>query len=70
MVLHRSNVLLYAYDASAEQRHDRAARLVDSLAMQRQAAMSVQVLQEFYADAETSPGIGGPFGAALVAGGG
>jgi len=42
-----TKVLLYAYDASAGQRHDRAARLVDSLAMQRQAATSVQVLQEF-----------------------
>ncbi len=46
-----TNVLLYAYDASAGTRHDRAARLVADLAARRQAATSVQVLQEFYVNA-------------------
>jgi predicted nucleic acid-binding protein len=43
-----TNVLLYAYDASAGQRHDRAAGLVNKLAAKRRATTSVQVLQEFY----------------------
>lgn len=46
-----TNVLLYAYDASAGLRHDQAARLVGRLAAQRNAATSVQVLQEFYVNA-------------------
>lgn len=43
-----TNVLLYAYDASAGRRHDRAAALVGDLAGRRVAATSIQVLQEFY----------------------
>ncbi|MGI8575829.1 MAG: PIN domain-containing protein [Egibacteraceae bacterium] len=43
-----TNVLLYAYDAHAGDRHDRASELVGSLGAARQAAVSVQVLQEFY----------------------
>ncbi len=46
-----TNILLYAYDASAGERHDQAARLVGDLAAQRRAATSVQVLQEFYVNA-------------------
>lgn len=43
-----TNILLYAYDASAQGRHERAAALVGDLAGRRAAAASVQVLQEFY----------------------
>lgn len=43
-----TNVLLYAYDVSAHERHERAAALVGDLAGRRVAAASVQVLQEFY----------------------
>jgi predicted nucleic acid-binding protein len=46
-----TNVLLYAYDASAGKRHDRAAELVGDLGSRRLAATSVQVLQEFYVNA-------------------
>jgi len=46
-----TNVLLYAYDTSAGQRHVRAAELVLRLARTRQAAISVQVMQEFYVNA-------------------
>lgn len=46
-----TNVLLYAYDASAGQRRDRAAALVGDLGARRRAATSVQVLQEFYVNA-------------------
>lgn len=43
-----TNVLLYAYDTSDEDRHPVAAALVGELGARRQAAVSVQVLQEFY----------------------
>ncbi|MDQ3152193.1 MAG: PIN domain-containing protein [Actinomycetota bacterium] len=43
-----TNVLLYAYDRSAGARHERAAALVGDLGAGRHAAVSVQVLQEFY----------------------
>lgn len=46
-----TNVLLYAYDTSAGERHTRAAELVLRLARSRQAAISVQVMQEFYVNA-------------------
>ncbi|MDR2896760.1 MAG: PIN domain-containing protein [Propionibacteriaceae bacterium] len=46
-----TNVLLYAYDASAGDKHNRAAELVLELARSHQAAISVQVMQEFYANA-------------------
>lgn len=46
-----TNVLLYAYDASAGSRHARAASLVGDLAHRRLAVTSVQVLQEFYVNA-------------------
>lgn len=46
-----TNVLLYAYDASAGDRHARAASLVGDLAQRRLAVTSVQVLQEFYVNA-------------------
>jgi predicted nucleic acid-binding protein len=43
-----TNVLLYAYDTAAGQRHDRAADLIGRLWSERSGAISVQVLQEFY----------------------
>jgi predicted nucleic acid-binding protein len=46
-----TNVLLYAYDASAGPRHERASQLVGDLGAQRQGAVSVQVLQEFFVNA-------------------
>lgn len=46
-----TNVLLYAYDASAGIRHERAVELVGDLAQRRVAATSIQVLQEFYVNA-------------------
>lgn len=46
-----TNVLLYAYDTAAGQRHDHAAGLVDRLWTERSGAISVQVLQEFFVNA-------------------
>lgn len=43
-----TNVLLYAYDTAAGQRHDAAAHLVDRLWSERSGAISVQVLQGFF----------------------
>lgn len=46
-----TNVVLYAYDASAGDRHVAARQLMLRLARSRQGAVSVQVLQEFYVNA-------------------
>jgi predicted nucleic acid-binding protein len=46
-----TNVLLYAYDPHAGQRHERARGLVGRLGRGRRGALSVQVLQEFYVTA-------------------
>lgn len=46
-----TNVLLYAYDTAAGQRHDRAADLVGRLWSERSGAISVQVLQELFVNA-------------------
>ncbi|MCL2787358.1 MAG: PIN domain-containing protein [Micrococcales bacterium] len=46
-----TNVLLYAYDPSAGDRHVIAADLVEELALARCGVVSVQVLQEFYVNA-------------------
>lgn len=43
-----TNVLVYAYDPSAGERHDRAFALVSTLGRERRGALSIQVLQEFY----------------------
>lgn len=43
-----TNVLVYAHDTSAGEKHERAAELVRSLWESRQGCLSVQVLQEFY----------------------
>jgi predicted nucleic acid-binding protein len=43
-----TNILLYAYDATAGERHEAASALVDRLWRERSGAISVQVLQEFY----------------------
>lgn len=46
-----TNLLLYAYDPAAGERHAVARDLVLGLARQGRAAISVQVLQEFYVNA-------------------
>lgn len=46
-----TNILLYAYDPSAGERHEAASALVDRLWRERRGALSVQVLQEFYVNA-------------------
>jgi len=46
-----TNVLLYAYDTTAGERHDRAYEVVSRLGRERRGALSVQVLQEFYVNA-------------------
>ncbi|MBS9532850.1 PIN domain-containing protein [Mycobacterium sp. M1] len=46
-----TNVLLYAYDTTAGDRHDAARALVDRLWRERRGALSMQVLQEFYVNA-------------------
>ena len=46
-----TNVLLYAYSPADGERHARAAELVRRLAESRHAAVSVQVMQEFYVNA-------------------
>ncbi|MDI7276818.1 MAG: PIN domain-containing protein [Anaerolineae bacterium] len=42
-----TNVLVYAHDASAGDRHARARRLIEHLWQARQGCLSTQVLQEF-----------------------
>lgn len=46
-----TNVLLYAYDAGAGDRHERSLELVSDLGGDRRGVISVQVLQEFYVNA-------------------
>jgi predicted nucleic acid-binding protein len=46
-----TNVLVYAHDLDAGQRHDVAVRLVSELWETRTAVISTQVLQEFYVNA-------------------
>ncbi len=46
-----TNILLYAYDGSSAERHEKARELVGRLGRSRQGAISVQVLQEFYVNA-------------------
>ncbi|MBN1147019.1 MAG: PIN domain-containing protein [Anaerolineales bacterium] len=43
-----TNILLYAHDRSAGQKHEIARRLVEELWQTRQGCLSLQVLQEFY----------------------
>ena len=43
-----TNVLIYAHDVSAGQKHDRARQLIRDLWQSGQGCLSVQVLQEFY----------------------
>jgi len=43
-----TNVLVYAHDRGAGERHDRARRLVADLWESRSGVLSTQVLQEFY----------------------
>lgn len=46
-----TNILLYAYDATAGDRHEAARALVERLWRDRRGALSIQVLQEFYVNA-------------------
>ena len=46
-----TNVLLYAYDPGAGEKHERSRKLVQELALDKQAATSIQILQEFYVNA-------------------
>lgn len=46
-----TNILLYAYDATAGEKHEMSQALVDRLWRERRGAISVQVLQEFYFNA-------------------
>lgn len=43
-----TNILIYAYDRTAERRQERARELVAGLWQSRRGCLSVQVLQEFY----------------------
>jgi predicted nucleic acid-binding protein len=43
-----TNILLYAYDATADDKHERARELVERLWDTRDGCLSVQVLQEFF----------------------
>jgi len=43
-----SNVLIYAYDATAGVKHERAKALIARLWETRDGCLSIQVLQEFY----------------------
>ena len=43
-----TNVLVYAHDRSAEDKHERAASLITRIAEEGSGRLSVQVLQEFY----------------------
>jgi predicted nucleic acid-binding protein len=46
-----TNVLLYAHDRQAGQRHEEAVRITDELWQRGTGALSTQVLQEFYVNA-------------------
>ena len=46
-----TNVLIYAYDAAAGAKHERALALISSLWARREGCLSIQVLQEFYVTA-------------------
>lgn len=46
-----TNVLLYAYDTAAGDRHEIARELVGRLGRERRGALSIQILQEFYVNA-------------------
>jgi len=46
-----TNILVYAYDASAGEKHERARELVSGLWRRRAGRLSIQVLQEFYVTA-------------------
>jgi predicted nucleic acid-binding protein len=43
-----TNILVYAYDRSAGQKHTLAAEVVESCWMNENGCLSIQVLQEFY----------------------
>jgi predicted nucleic acid-binding protein len=43
-----TNILVYAHDAAAGDKHDRARSLIEQLWDDRSGVLSTQVLQEFY----------------------
>lgn len=43
-----TNVLIYAHDISAGQKHSRARQLIEDLWQSEEGCLSIQVLQEFY----------------------
>lgn len=43
-----TNILVYAHDAAAGQKHDAAKALLQALWQSRRGCLSIQVLQEFY----------------------
>lgn len=43
-----TNILVYAYDETANRRHQEARQLIDGLWLSGSGCLSVQVLQEFY----------------------
>ena len=43
-----TNILVYAHDATAGQKHETAKSLIQSLWYSREGKLSIQVLQEFY----------------------
>lgn len=43
-----TNILVYAYDEGADERHTQAIELVDRLGRDRLGGISIQVLQEFF----------------------
>lgn len=46
-----TNILLYAYDPTAGEKHGAASALIDRLWRERRGAISIQVLQDFYVNA-------------------
>jgi len=48
-----TNVLVYAYDRSAGEKHRRALHLLEQLATRKDGALSIQVLQEFFVTVTT-----------------
>ena len=48
-----TNVLVYAHDRSAGEKHRRALHLIEQLATRKNGALSIQVLQEFFVTVTT-----------------
>lgn len=46
-----TNILIYAYDTSTGEKHQKASKLLQELWMDENGCISIQVLQEFYVNA-------------------